>query len=292
VLEADAGPIRYEVVHRDLVGGASETQPRCRVGLAQLDVPFESFAPAGNGLVALRPDAVAVVAGKLAEVLDDAAARHVELLLFPELSVDADVPALYEPLVAFARKTGAYVVPGAFHVPRRQANVCRVIGPAGILWEQEKHIPACFAIGGQRITEGIRRQSRRRVTIADTRFGRVAVAICRDFLDLDLRVELKNANPPVDIVLNPAFTPVTADFEAAHFEARRSLYAYCLFCNAARFGNSLISSPEKAHRRRRLAPGREGLLFKDVDLVALRAARRHWETVRGTEPHFIQSTRA
>jgi len=92
-------------------------------------------------------------------------------------------------------------------------------------------------------------------------------------------------------VLNPAFTPVTADFEAAHFEARRSLFAYCLFCNAARFGNSLISSPEKAHRRRWVAPGREALLFKDVDLLALRAARRHWEAVHSTEPHFIQSTR-
>ena len=166
-----------------------------------------------------------------------------------------------------------------------------MIGPAGVLWEQDKHIAASFALDGKRVTEGIRRQTQRRITIADTRFGRIAVAICRDFLDLDLRVELKNADPPVDIVLNPAFTPVTADFEAAHFEARRSLYAYCLFCNAARFGNSLISSPEKAQRRRHVAPGREALLFKDVDLVALRAARRHWETVRSA-PHFIQSTRS
>jgi predicted amidohydrolase len=231
------------------------------------------------------------VARKLAEMLERAAARHVELLLFPELSVDASVPALHELLATFARTTGAYVVPGAFHVHSRQANVCRVIGPAGILWEQEKHIPAIFALDGQRVTEGIRPPARRRVTVAETRFGRVAVAICRDFLDLDLRVELKNADPPVDILLNPAFTPVTADFEAAHFEARRSLYACCLFCNAARFGNSLISSPEKTHRRRRVGPGREALLFKDVDLLALRAARRHWETIRGTEPHFIQSTR-
>jgi predicted amidohydrolase len=284
-------PVRYEIVHRDVLGPSAETQPRCRVGLAQIDVPLASFAPAGEGLFTLRPDAVPGVARKLGEMLERAAARHVELLLFPELSLDASVPALYELLAAFARATGAYVVPGAFHVPSRQANLCRVIGPAGVLWEQEKHIPARLALGGQRITEGIRPRARRRVTIADTRFGRVAVAVCRDFLDLDLRVELKNAEPPVDIVLNPAFTPVTADFEAAHFEARRSLYAYCLFCNAARFGNSLISSPEKAHRRRRVAPGREALLFKDVDLVALRAARRHWEVVRGGEPHFIQSTR-
>jgi pimeloyl-ACP methyl ester carboxylesterase/predicted amidohydrolase len=289
-LAAETEPARYEIVHRDL-GAASETQPRCRVGLAQIDVPWESLAWTSDGLVTLRPEALPGVARKLTETLERAAARHVELLLLPELSVDAALPALYELLAAYTRTTGAYVVPGAFHVPSRQASLCRVIGPAGILWEQEKHIPAIVALDGRRVTEGIRPPTRRRVAIADTRFGRVAIAICRDFLDLDLRVELKNADPPVDIVLNPAFTPVTSDFEAAHFEARRSLYAYCLFCNAARFGNSLISSPEKTHRRRRVAPGREALLFKDVDLLALRAARRHWETVRGSAPHFIQSTR-
>jgi pimeloyl-ACP methyl ester carboxylesterase/predicted amidohydrolase len=287
----ETGPVRYEIVHRSLLGDSSEAQPRCRVGLAQLDVPFESFAPAGDGLVALRPDAVPGLARRLDEMLARAAARHIELLLLPELSLDAGLPELYEPLARFARTTGAYVVPGAFHVPSRQANLCRVIGPAGVLWEQEKHIPAILELDGRRVTEGIRPQARRRVTVADTRFGRIAVAICRDFLDLDLRVELKNTDPPVDIVLNPAFTPVTADFEAVHFEARRSLFAYCLFCNAARFGNSLISSPEKTHRRRRLAAGREALLFKDVDLLALRAARRQWETIRRGGPHFIQSTR-
>jgi predicted amidohydrolase len=142
------------------------------------------------------------VARKLVGMLERAAAQHIELLLFPELSLDAGLPELYELLANFARTTGAYVVPGAFHVPSRQANLCRVIGPTGVLWEQEKHNPAIFTLEG------------RRVTIADTRFGRITVAICRDFLDLDLRVELKNADPPVDIVLNPAFTPVTADFEA------------------------------------------------------------------------------
>jgi pimeloyl-ACP methyl ester carboxylesterase/predicted amidohydrolase len=290
-LAEETGPVRYDIVHRDLLGTSSDTQPRCRVGLAQIDVPPESFAAAGDGLVTLRPEAEAGVVRRLAGMLERAAAHHIELLLFPELSLDAGLPALYELLLTFARTTGAYVVPGAFHVPSRQANLCRVIGPTGVLWEQEKHIPAIFTLEGRRISEGIRPPMRRRVTIADTRFGRIAVAICRDFLDLDLRVELKNADPPVDIVLNPAFTPVTADFEAAHFEARRSLYACCLFCNAARFGNSLISSPEKAHRRRRALPGRETLLFKDVDLLALRAARRRWEALHGTDAHFIQSTR-
>lgn len=283
-------PRRYQLVHLDLLKAFTETQARCRIGLAQIDVPFESFQPAGEGLVALRPDAVPIVRQKLTEMLAEAAARRIELLLFPELSLDLSVPELLETLTAWARQTGAYVVPGGFHVPESGANLCHVVGPSGVLWEQEKHIPASLVLGGRRVTEGIR-PSGRRVTIADTRFGRIAVAICRDFLDLDLRVELKNTEPPIDIVLNPAFTPVTDDFEAAHFEARRSLYAYCLFCNAARFGNSRICSPEKEHRRRRLPPGREALLFKDVDLLALRAARRRWETLRGEESRFIQSTR-
>ena len=287
--EPPVEPARYHLVHLDLLG-ASETQPRCRIGLAQVDVPLESFQPAGEGLVALRPDAVPIVRRRLTEMLARAAARRIELLLFPELSLDLSLPELLEPLIAWARQTGAYVVPGAFHIPGLRANVCRVVGPSGVLWEQEKHIPASLVMEGQRVTEGIR-PSGRRLTIADTRFGRIAIAICRDFLDLDLRVELRNAEPPVDIVLNPAFTPVTDDFEAAHFEARRSLYAYCLFCNAARFGNSRICSPEKEHRRRRLAPGREALLFKDVDLLALRAARRRWESGRGEQSRFIQSTR-
>src|SRR5262249_7402839 len=218
-------PARYQLVHLDLLGASTETQPRCRIGLAQVDVPVESFKPAGEGLVALRPDALPIGGRRLTETLARAAARHIELLLFPELSLDSSLPELLEPLIAWARQTGAYVVPGSFHIPELRANLCRVVGPSGVLWEQEKHIPASLVMEGERVTEGIR-PSGRRLTIADTRYGRIAVAICRDFLDLDLRVELKNAEPPVDIVLNPAFTPVTDDFEAAHFEARRSLYAY------------------------------------------------------------------
>jgi hypothetical protein len=33
------------------------------------------------------------------------------------------------------------------------------------------------------------------VLVANTRFGRVAIAICRDFLDLDLRVALRRCTP-------------------------------------------------------------------------------------------------
>jgi predicted amidohydrolase len=108
---------------------------------------------------------------------------------------------------------------------------------------------------------------------------------------MDLRVALKNADPPVDLIINPAFTPVTDDFKAAHFDARRSIYAYCFFANVAEFGGSLIYSPEKESVTRNIPAGGEGLIYKEVDLFKLRSERKKWEEERAKSRPFIQSTR-
>ena len=108
---------------------------------------------------------------------------------------------------------------------------------------------------------------------------------------MDLRVELKNFEPPVDIVINPAFTPVTADFKAAHFDARQSIYAYCFFANVAEFGESLIYTPEKDRTERIIPAKEEGLIYKDVDIFKLRSERKKWEKEKKKEIQFIQSTR-
>ena len=133
--------------------------------------------------------------------------------------------------------------------------------------------------------------STRKVIVCNTEYGRIVIAICRDFLDMDLRVEMKNFEPAIDIVLNPAFTPVTADFEAAHFDARRSIFAYCFFANVAEFGNSLIFTPEKERIERKIPKGEENLIFKEVDIFKLRSERKRWEKERSKEKSFIQSTR-
>jgi hypothetical protein len=102
---------------------------------------------------------------------------------------------------------------------------------------------------------------------------------------------LKNAEPPVDVILNPAFTPVTADFKAAHFDARRSIYAYCFFANIAEFGDSFIYTPEKERVERNIPAGEENIIFKDVDLFQLRTERKKWEIEQRKLKSFIQSTR-
>jgi hypothetical protein len=108
---------------------------------------------------------------------------------------------------------------------------------------------------------------------------------------MDLRVELKNSEPPIDIILNPAFTPVTADFKAAHFDARRSIYAYSFFANIGEYGDSLIYTPEKDRTERIIPLKEEGLIFKDLDLFKLRSERKKWEKKENKEANFIQSTR-
>ncbi|MFX1369357.1 MAG: hypothetical protein ACFFAY_12235, partial [Promethearchaeota archaeon] len=85
--------------------------------------------------------------------------------------------------------------------------------------------------------------------------------------------------------------PVTADFKAAHFDARRSIYAYCFFANVAEFGDSLIYTPEKERVERSIPPREEGLIYKDVQLFQLRSERKKWEKQQEKQRSFIQSTR-
>ncbi|MHA2213757.1 MAG: nitrilase-related carbon-nitrogen hydrolase, partial [Candidatus Thorarchaeota archaeon] len=208
------------------------------------------------------------------------------------LTIDLNYEHLLDEIVGLAKANRMYIIPGSFHESEETRNICRVIGPEGVLWEQEKHIPAMILHEGRRIKEGIRSTDVPKKTIVcNTEYGRIAIAICRDFLDMDLRVELKNSDPPVDLIINPAFTPVTADFEAVHFDARRSIYAYCFFANVAEFGDSRIYSPEKDRAERRIPAGEEGLIYKDVDLFQLRSERKRWEEEQKKQKSFIQSTR-
>jgi tetratricopeptide (TPR) repeat protein len=78
---------------------------------------------------------------------------------------------------------------------------------------------------------------------------------------------------------------------AAHFDARRSIYAYCFFANIGEYGNSLIYTPEKERTERTIPPKEEGLIYKDIDLFKLRSERKKWQKIHEKEKKFIKSTR-
>ncbi|MFQ5981229.1 MAG: carbon-nitrogen hydrolase family protein [Candidatus Heimdallarchaeota archaeon] len=229
---------------------------------------------------------------KVKDMIETASSQGVNILLFPELTIDLNYDQLLEDISGLAKKFEMYIIPGSYHDQKTNQNLSIAISADGILWKQEKHIPAVIHFAGKQLREGIDVSSLPRKTIiCNTEYGRIAIVICRDFLDLDLRAELKNSEPPIDLIFNPAFTPVTADFQAAHFDARRSIYAYCFFVNVAEFGNSLIYTPEKERVERNIPTREENLIYKDVDLFKLRSERKKWEIEQKKARSFIQSTR-
>ncbi|MFW9863234.1 MAG: nitrilase-related carbon-nitrogen hydrolase [Candidatus Thorarchaeota archaeon] len=290
---------KYELIYENLLEESASIQRKeCRVGIAQIgvsktsDILNEFYEMKTDGFLGLRQDKVEAVKSRVISMIEFAYREGVNILLFPEMTVDLNYNELLEDIIRLAKEYRMYIIPGSYHDDDTKQNLSTVVGPEGILWKQEKHIPATIHYKGERFTEEIGSGTLpRRTFVCDTEFGRIAIVICRDFLDMDLRVELKNFEPPVDLVFNPAFTPVTADFKAAHFDARRSIYAYCFFANIAEFGDSLIYTPEKERVERSIPPREEGLIYKDVQLFQLRSERKKWEKKQEKQRSFIQSTR-
>jgi tetratricopeptide (TPR) repeat protein/predicted amidohydrolase len=299
ILGEEAPRRKYKLEYLDLLRDSQKTERReFRVGIAQMglsqagDIVQEFYVEQAPGLFGLRENKVETVSSGIKNMVEVANSAGIDILVFPELTIDLNHGLLLEDVLALARVYNMYIVPGSYHDERTRQNISAVVSPDGILWEQEKHIPAIIHFGGKRLTEGIDARTKpRKTVIGNTEFGRIAIVICRDFLDMDLRVELKNAEPPVDLVFNPAFTPVTADFRAAHFDARRSIYAYCFFANVAEFGDSLIYTPEKERVERSIPAGEERLIYKDIDLFQLRSERKKWDIEQRKRRPFIQSTR-
>jgi len=290
---------KYKLIYRNLLEKYTKIQMReCRVGIAQIglsksgDILNEFYEEKSSGLLGLQEDKVEFIRSNIKNMIQNAHANEINILLFPEMTIDLNYGELLEDISNLAKTYEMLIIPGSYHDQETKRNLSIVIGPEGILWEQEKHIPAIIHFEGKRFKEGINvGDIPQKTIICNTEFGRIAIVICRDFLDMDLRVELKNFEPPVDIILNPAFTPVTADFRAAHFDARRSIYAYCFFANIAEFGDSLIYAPEKERIERTIQPKEEDLIYKDIDLFKLRSERKKWEIEQKKERQFIQSTR-
>ncbi|MHA2247249.1 MAG: tetratricopeptide repeat protein [Candidatus Hodarchaeales archaeon] len=299
--EFDEVPTRkYKLKHLNLLEDTSSVEkPSCRVAIAQIgvsksgDILNEFYTENLPGLFLLKKEKVDEVRIKVKELIKKAHADGTNIILFPELSIDLNYDQLLEEITELATTFNMYIIPGSFHDHEMKRNISVVIGPNGTLWQQEKHIPAIIHYQGRRFKEGIEINTAQRETIVcKTKYGTIAIAICRDFLDMDLRVELKNSNPPVDLIFNPAFTPVTEDFKAAHFDARRSIFAYCFFTNIAEIGNSFIFTPERERGERIIAPKEETLIYKDVDLFRLRSERKRWEKEQAKHRPFIQSTRS
>jgi pimeloyl-ACP methyl ester carboxylesterase/predicted amidohydrolase len=277
---------QYKLVHYRV--DTAPERPACRIALAQIGEQADLPVPGPSGAYRLPDERVEHVARKLSAFVARAADARADLVVFPEMSIDLNHEQLARRAQELAHDHHVILVLGGYHDETTRTNMCVVLGPDGVLWQQRKHIPALLRSRGGWVEEPIEMTPSPIYVVGGTQIGRIAVAICRDFLDLEVRVALKNSEPPVDVVINPAFTPVTVDFQAAHFEARRALYACTVFCNFAVFGGSSIETPEKSSRIE-LTAGEERLEVADIPLFAIRAERSAWDAQ--AHRRFIQSTR-
>ncbi len=290
---------KYRLKYVNLLQDVSTREkPNFRVAIAQIgksksgDLLHEFYTEHREGLFLLKEEKIPSVSMKVKELIKEAHTKGVNIILFPELAIDLNYKQLLKETLDLAKSCNMYIIPGSYHNQETNKNISLVIGPTGILWQQEKHIPAIIHYQGRRFKEGIELETgQREMIVGITEYGTIAIAICRDFLDMDLRVELKNADPPVDLIFNPAFTPVTEDFQAVHYDARRSIFAYCFFANIAEIGNSFIFTPERERKERKIPSMEESLIYKDVDLFRLRSERKRWEKEHSKRRPFIQSTR-
>jgi pimeloyl-ACP methyl ester carboxylesterase/predicted amidohydrolase len=289
--EAPASPVDdmhpYRLVHYRVE--SEPERPSCRIAIAQIGEPEDRPVPGPNGVYRLPEARVDSAVDKLQRFVQRAAQARADLVVFPEMSIDLNHARLATAAQQLAHDQRMILVLGGYHDETTRTNVCTVLGPDGMLWRQRKHIPALLRSGTGWLEEPIETTASPIYVVATTHIGRIAIAICRDFLDLDLRVALRNSEPPVDLVLNPAYTPVTADFRAAHFEARRALYACTVFCNFAVFGGSCLESPEKAALDIEVPAGEERLEVAEIPVLAIRTEREAWDAL--AHRRFVQSTR-
>ncbi|TFG12143.1 MAG: hypothetical protein EU535_06495 [Promethearchaeota archaeon] len=291
---------KFQIVHHDFLTPYGKIeQKEFRVGIAQVGLSktgnliTELYEMTPGGLMRIREDKVGEVTANIKSMVDQAHENNVNILVFPEMTFDLNYKRMVKDVKQWAQDYNMYIITGGYHDIKTKQNICAVFGPEGIFWEQEKHTPATIHFGKHVFTEAIEvHHPPHKLHICATEFGRIAIAICRDFLDMDLRVEIKNCEPPVDLFFNPAYTPVTVDFEATHFDARRAVYAYTFFTNVAEYGGACINTPEKDRTKRQIPPKEEGIIFKDVDLFSLRSERTKWERRQAKEKRYIQSTRS
>ncbi|MFX0106627.1 MAG: hypothetical protein ACFE75_14225, partial [Candidatus Hodarchaeota archaeon] len=197
-LEIDSKTKKYEIEYRDLLKDHPKSpRNQCRVGIAQIgisnsgDIMNEFYEEKPKGLLTLKKEKVNDIESKVKEMVEKAHQASVNILLFPEMAVDLKYKRFLKEITNLTKKYEMYVIPGSYHNIETKSNVSIVFGPEGILWQQEKHIPAIISLERGRFKEGIETTTALKKTIVcNTEYGRIAIATCRDFLDMDLRVEL------------------------------------------------------------------------------------------------------
>jgi len=133
VAEERVAKKKYELVYRDLLKEYPRIERReCRVAIAQIGVSktsnilSEFYEEKARGLLGLREDKVETVRSKVKNMIETAHAKAVNILLFPELTVDLNYGQLLEDVSNLAKAYEMYIIPGSYHDQETKRNISAV----------------------------------------------------------------------------------------------------------------------------------------------------------------------
>ncbi|MHA2496623.1 MAG: tetratricopeptide repeat protein [Candidatus Hodarchaeales archaeon] len=139
---------KYKLEHLNLLKNSSKVEKSSfRVAIAQIglsqtgDILHEFYEEKIPGFFGLRKDKVKTVESKVKEMIEIAHSKEVNIVLFPELAIDLNYDQLLKEAIRLAKNYNMYIIPGSYHEHETKRNISVVIGPEGILWQQEKPKP-------------------------------------------------------------------------------------------------------------------------------------------------------
>ncbi|TFG95635.1 tetratricopeptide repeat protein, partial [Candidatus Thorarchaeota archaeon] len=123
---------KYELIHKSILSQDGKTERNnFRVGIAQIglsnkgDILSEHYEEYGEGLIRLKDESIQHVKLKVKEMVNRAQKEKVNVLIFPEMSIDLMNKELADDIQEFARKYEMVVIPGSFHEQNSKRNLSR-----------------------------------------------------------------------------------------------------------------------------------------------------------------------
>ncbi|TFF99752.1 MAG: hypothetical protein EU542_08725, partial [Promethearchaeota archaeon] len=145
---ASGSSSKYEIIHKNLLEEIPKNQrTKFRIGIAQIglsksgDIVDEFFEKNPSGLLRIKKDVIDFIKSSYIKMINKAKKNNVDLLIFPEMTIDLNYRDVFKELSDLAIDTGIYIIPGSYHDEKMNKNISIVFSPYGVLWQQEKHIP-------------------------------------------------------------------------------------------------------------------------------------------------------
>ena len=200
------------------------------------------------------------ILARIKAIFFEACKQKADMLFFPELLGNRIFPGdqqdsqfLFDELIMLAHEAGYEKIPYLIIAPTRWANLDNQLvvfdGNADVLMRQSKQYP----FNHEKAVEDLRNRSLKITILHIPGIGRLAFAICRDYLEPEFQRLLLEALQ-CTLLICPAFSPAKTAFEQSG-EVSSANGCYCIWCNCCAAFLKEGQKPDAEHIGFLLVPG-------------------------------------